>query len=167
MTMLSQLSAVLVAAALLSWRSRFRSSALSLRTAAPVAVAAILTFGALSPFWNIWQGFRSERRANAAITPADAATRGGPAAGANVAFVEWLNGKLPAGAPFHVVTNGSDEGTYQWLTYRLFPRIALPDRTQAHWIVFLRMTPEAAGFRRAEFAHVFKLAPDLALAERR
>jgi hypothetical protein len=167
MTMLSQLSAVLVAAALLSWRSRFRNHPFSLGSAAVVAVAAILTFGALSSFWGVWQGFRSERRADAAIAPADAATRGGPAAGANVQFVEWLNGKLPARAAFHISTNGSDEATYQWLLYRLYPRVALQNASRAHWLVFLRVTPEAAGFKRQEFSRVLQLAPDLALAERR
>jgi hypothetical protein len=165
--MLSQVSAVLVAAALLSWRARFRSPSLTLGTAAVVAVAAILTFGALSSFWGVWQGFRSERRANAAITPADASTRGGAAAGANVQFVEWLNGNIPAGETIYVSTNGSDEATYQWLLYRLYPRVALQDSSKVHWVVFLRVTPEAAGFKQSEFSRVLRLAPDLALGERR
>jgi hypothetical protein len=167
MTMLSQASAVLVAAALLSWRARFRGSSFSVGTAAVVAVAAVLTFGALSSFWGEWQGFRSERRANAAIAPADASTRGGAAAGANAGFVEWLNANLPARAEFYVRTNGSDEATYQWLLYRLYPRVAVEDASRAHWVVFLRLTPEAAGFKRQEFSRVLEFAPDLSLAERR
>jgi hypothetical protein len=167
MTMLSQVSAVLVAAALLSWRSRVRGASFGVGTAAVVAVAAILTFGGLSSFWVVWQGFRSEHRANAAVTPADAATRGGAAAGANVQFVEWVNGKVPAGEPVYVSTNGSDEATYQWLLYRLYPRVALQDASKTRWVVFLRTTPEAAGFKRKEFAHIERLAPDLALGERR
>jgi hypothetical protein len=166
MTMLSQASAVLVAAALLSWRARFRSSSFGVGSAAVLAVTAILTFTALSSFWVTWHGFRTERSANARTPPEQAATAGGPAAGANTDFVEWLNGKLPAGAPFFVSTDGSDAGTYQWLLYRLYPRVALEDASRAHWIAFLRTTPQAAGFQRSEFAHVFKLAPDLALAER-
>jgi len=166
MTMLSQASAVLVAAALLSWRARFRGASFSVGTAALVAVAAILTFGALSSFWGEWQGFRSERRANAAILPADASTRGGAAAGANTGFVEWLNGNLPARAEFYLRTNGSDEATYQWLLYRLYPRVAV-NASRAHWVVFLRLTPAAAGFKRQEFSRVLEFAPDLSLAERR
>jgi hypothetical protein len=167
MTMLSQVAAVLVAAALLSWRARFRGGSFSIGTAAVTAVAAILTFGALSSFWGVWQGFRSERRANAAITPADAATRGGAAAGANGEFVEWLNGKLPAGEAFHISTDGSDEATYQWLLYRLYPRVAQQDASRVRWLVFLRVTPEEAGFKRADLTNVQRLAPDLVLAERR
>jgi hypothetical protein len=167
MTMLSQGFAVLVAAALLSWRARVRGSSYSTRSMAVVAVIAILTFVSLSSFWGAWQGFRNERRANADVAPADAATRGGGAAGASVAFVEWLNWKLPAGAPFHISTNGSDEATYQWLTYRLFPRVAIVDAAKAHWLVFLKVTPAAAGFDRREFSRVLEFAPDLVLAERR
>jgi hypothetical protein len=167
MTLLSQVSAVLVAAALLSWRSRVRGASFSIGTAAVVAVVAILTFGGLSGFWGAWQGFRNERRANAAIAPADAATRGGAAAGANAEFVEWVNGKVPAGEPVYVSTTGSDEATYQWLLYRLYPRVALQDASKVRWVVFLRTTPAAAGFKRKEFARVEQLAPDLLLAERK
>jgi hypothetical protein len=165
--LLSQVSAVLVAAALLSWRSRVRGGSFTAGSAAVVAVAAILTFGGLSSFWGVWQGFRSERRANAAIAPADAATRGGAAVGANGGFVEWVNGKVPAGEPVYVSTNGSDEATYQWLLYRLYPRVALQDSSKAHWVVFLRTTPETAGFKRKEFSHIEQLEPDLLLAERK
>jgi hypothetical protein len=167
MTMLSQASAVLVAAALLSWRARFRNSSQSIGSAAAVAVATILTFAALSSFWGVWQGFRSERRGNAEIAPADAATRGGAATGANVSFVEWLNGKLPVRDSYYVSTNGSAIATYQWLTYRLYPRIAVEDSSRARWVVFLAVTPEGAGFKRRDFAHVSTYAPDLLLAERR
>jgi hypothetical protein len=167
MTMLSQASAVLVAAALLSWRARFRSSSFGVGSGAVLAVAAILTFTALSTFWVTWHGFRTESNANA-DTPAEVAVASaGVAAGADVGFVNWVNGKLPARATFFVSTNGSDAGTYQWLLYRLYPRVALEDAARAHWIVFLRMTPEAAGFHRGDFAYVYKLAPDLAVAERR
>lgn len=158
---------MLVAAALLSRRARVRGSSYSTRSMALVTVIALLTFFSLSSFWGAWEGFRKERRANAAVTPADAATRGGAAAGANVAFVEWLNSKLPPGAPFYVRTNGSDEATYQWLTYRLYPRIARPAADQAHWLVFLKVTPAAEGFDRREFSSVEEFAPDLVLAERR
>jgi hypothetical protein len=167
MTMLSQASAVLVAAALLSWRARIRSSSFGIGTAAVLAIAAILTFTALSSFWGSWQAFRSDRRANASTPAALAATSGGPSAGANVDFVEWLNGKLPAGAPFYISTNSSDPGTYQWLLYRLYPRVAIEDPSRAQWVVFLRVTPEGTGFHRRDFAHVFTFAPDLLLAERR
>ena len=167
MTMLSQGLAVLVAAALLSWRARIRGATPGIRSMAVVAVIGILTFVSLSTFWGTWQSFRDERRANAAVAPADAATRGGAAAGANVAFVEWLNWKLPAGVPFHISTDGSDESTYQWLTYRLFPRVAVQDAAKARWFVFLRVTPAAAGFKPKYFSRVLQFAPDLMLAERR
>src|SRR5437763_3240381 len=127
MTLLSEAFAVVVAAALLAWRGRIRGTALGIRSAVVLAVVAVLTFDALSGSWTTWQGFRHERRANAAIPAADVATHPGASIGANVAFVEWLNGKLPAGARFYLRTTGADEPTYQWLTYRLFPRVAVQD----------------------------------------
>jgi hypothetical protein len=167
MTMLSQGFAVLVAAALLSWRARVRGSASSIRSTAVVVVVAVLTFVSLSSLWDTWQGFRDNRRANAVLAPANAATLGGAAAGANLDFVEWLSSNLPPRAEFYVSTNGSDPGSYQWLTYRLFPHVAIPDRAKAHWIVFLRVTVEAGGFKRGEFSRVLAYGPDLLLAERR
>jgi hypothetical protein len=167
MTLLSLVSAVLVAAALLSWRARVRGPGLSIGAAAVVAVAAILTFDALSSFWGRWQTLRDERSANAAIAPADAATRPGAAAGASVGFVEWLNGVLPRGAPFYVATNGSDPGNYQWLLFRLYPRVAVDSPSRAHWVVFVRETPAAAGFHRTDFVRYMRFTPDLAVGERR
>jgi hypothetical protein len=167
MTMLSQGFAVLVAAALLSWRARVRGSMPGIRSTAVVAVVAVLTFVSLSTFWATWQGFRHDRRGNAAIAPASAATLGGAAAGADLAFVDWLNRNLPARVPYYLSTNGTDPGSYQWLTYRLFPHVALADRAKAHWIVFLRVTPEAGGFNRSEFSRVLEFGRDELLAERR
>lgn len=168
MTLLSQAFAVLVAAALVSWRARFRSASFSIGAGAAVAVAGILTFVALSGFWAQWQGFRSERRANALISPADAAVSGsGASAGPHAGFVEWLNANIPARAPFYISTDGSDPGTYQWLLYRLYPRVALEDRSRAHWLVFLHTTPEAAGFKRSDFARYMRYSTDSSLGERR
>lgn len=164
--MLSQGFAVLVAAALLSWRARVRGTG-GLRSMAVAAVIAVLTFVSLSAAWSTWKGFRDERRGNASIAAADAATRGGAGAGANTGFVEWLNWKLPPGVRYYLRTDGSDEGTYQWATYRLHPRVAISDADEAHWLVFLKVTPAAAGFKRADFARVERYAPDLVLAERR
>src|SRR4051812_25982262 len=109
MTMLSQAFAVIVAAVLLAWRARARGTSVSTRSMAVAAALAILTFVSLSALWGTWQGFRHERSANAAIPAADVALKGGVAAGANVQFVEWLNGNIPAREPFYVSTNGSDE----------------------------------------------------------
>jgi hypothetical protein len=167
MTMLSQMFAVALAAGLLAYRARARGALHSIRSMAVAAVIAILAFVSLSSFWSSWQGFRNERRANAALAAADVSSRGGAAAGANVAFVDWLNGKLPARTPFHISTNGSDEATYQWLTYRLYPRVAIQETDKAHWLVFLKVTPEAAGVKRSEITNVQEFAPDLVLAERR
>jgi hypothetical protein len=167
MTMLSQGFAVVLAASLLSWRARVRGSTQSIRSMAVVVVIAVLAFLSLSSFWGVYKVLRDERRANSALTPADVTNRGGVGAGANVAFVDWLNGKLPAGASFYVSTNGSDEATYQWLTYRLFPRVALDEQESAHWLVFLKVTPEAAGVDPSELTNVQTFAPDLVLAERR
>jgi hypothetical protein len=166
MTLLSQAFAVLVAAALLAWRARVRGTPAGFRSTAVAAVFAILVFVTLSGSWTAWQAFRSERRANAAIPAADVATRPGASIGANVAFVEWLNGKLPARAKFYLRTSGADEATYQWLTYRLYPRVAVQDST-AHWVVFLGLTPAEAAFKPGDFARVEQFAPGLLLAERR
>jgi hypothetical protein len=45
--------------------------------------------------------------------------------------------------------------------------VAVPDPKKAHWIVFLKTTPAAAGFKPQEFSRVLQYAPDLVLAERR
>jgi hypothetical protein len=167
MTMLSVVAGVLVAAALLSWRARVRGPGLSIGTAAVVAVAAILTFDALSSFWGRWTTLRDERTRNAALVPADAATRPGAAAGASVAFVEWLNGVIPRGAPYYVATNGSDPANYQWLLFRLYPRVAVDSASRARWVVFVRETPAAAGFHPADLVRYMRFTPDLAVGERR
>jgi hypothetical protein len=166
MTLLSEALAVLVVAALLTWRGRVRGAPMGMRSAAVVAVLAVLAFDAVSASWVTWQGFRNDRRANAAIPAADVATRPGASIGANVAFVEWLNGKLPPGAEFYLRSTGADEATYQWLTYRLYPRVAVQDAS-AHWLVFLGITPADAGYKRSEFSRVEQFAPGLLLAERR
>jgi hypothetical protein len=163
MTLLSQVFAIFVAAALLAFRARARGPSPSTRSTAVIVVVAVLTFISVSSFWGVWQGFRKDHRANEAVTPADAATRGGIGAGANVAFVEWLNTNLPPGESYLVSGNANDIGTYQWLTYRLYPRLATDGK--ARWIVFLRVTPEGAGFKRQQFSRVLEFAPDLALAE--
>jgi hypothetical protein len=166
MTLLSQAFAVLVAGALLAWRARVRGAPDGIRSAAAAAVPAILVFVTLSGSWTAWQAFRSERRANAAIPAADVAVHPGAAIGANVAFVEWLNWKLPPRVRFYLRTTGADEATYQWLTYRLFPRVAVQDST-AHWVVFLGLTPADAAYKPSDFARVQQYAPGLLLAERR
>ncbi len=166
MTMLSQAFAVLVAAALLAWRARVRGAPAGIRSAAVAAVLGILVFVTLSGSWTAWQAFRSERRANAAIPAADIETHPGAAIGANVGFVEWLNGKLPPRVSFYLRTTGADDATYQWLTYRLYPRVAVQD-SGAHWVVFIGLTPAEAGFGPREFSPVQQYAPGLLLAERR
>jgi hypothetical protein len=166
-TLLSQVFALIVAAVLLAWRARARGALSSARSMAVAAVIAVLTFASLATLWGTWQGFRNERRANAAVPAADVALKGGYAAGANVAFVEWLNGNLPAGDRYFITTNGSDEATYQWLTYRLFPRVAVGNPEQARWVVFLKVTPAASEFKPRDFSRVIEFAPDMVLAERR
>jgi hypothetical protein len=167
MTVLSQLSAVIAAAALLSWRARARGWPSSIRSIAVSAVIVILTVVSLSTLWAAWERLRDERRVNSALARADAVTQARYAAAGSAPFVEALNQNLPAGAPFYVQTDGSDAGAYQWLTFRLFPRVAVSDPGKAHWIVFLRTVPPASTFKSGELTLVMQFAPDLVLAERR
>jgi hypothetical protein len=167
MTVISQLSGVMAAAALLAWRARASGSFGSIRSIAVSAVIVVLTFVSLSTLWATWERLRDERRSNSALTHADAVTQGRYAAGASAPFVEALNRDLPAGAPFYVQADGRDAGAYQWLTFRLFPRVAVSDPSKAHWIVFLRVVPPASTFESGELKRVMDSAPDLVLAERR
>jgi hypothetical protein len=163
MTFLSQVFAILVAIALLAYRARSRRESPSARSTAVLVVAAVLTFVSLSSFWGVWDGFRKEHRANANVTAADNATRGGVVAGANSQFVEWLGAHMPRDATYQVSGNANDIATYQWLTYRLYPRVATDGA--AGWIVFLNTTPEAGGFERRRFSRVLEYGPNLLLAE--
>lgn len=163
MTFLSELVAIAVAVALLAYRLRARGPVSSPRAIAVSVVLSVLTFVSLSSFWVVWEGFRRDQRANAAVTPADAATRGGVVAGANVQFVEWLSAHLPKGATYQVSGNDNDIATYQWLTYRLYPRVATDGA--AGWIVFLNTSPEGAGYKRQRFSRVLKYSPNLQLGE--
>jgi hypothetical protein len=165
MTFLSQAFAISVAIGLLAYRVRARGPLGSGRSIAVMVVVAVLTFVSLSSFWGVWEGFRKDRRTNSSITPADAATRGGVTAGANVGFAEWLAAHMPKGATYQVSGNANDIATYQWLTYRLYPRVATDGA--ADWIVFLNTSPEAAGFKRQRLARVLKYSPNLQLAELR
>jgi hypothetical protein len=163
MTFLSQVLAISVAIALLAYRVRGRGPLSSGRSIAVMVVVVALTFVSLSSFWGVWEGFRKDRRTNASITPADAATRGGVAAGANAQFVEWVNANMPKGATYQVSGNANDIATYQWLTFRLYPRVATDG--EAGWIVFLNTTPEAEGYKAQRFSRVLKYSPSLQLAE--
>jgi hypothetical protein len=165
MTFLSQVFAIFVAIALLAYRARSRNESPSARSTAVIVVAAVLTFASLSSFWGVWQGFRDDHRANAKVTAADSATRGGVVAGANSQFVEWLGAHMPRDATYQVSGNANDIATYQWLTYRLYPRVATDGA--ARWIVFLNTTPEAGGYERQRFSRVLEYGPNLFLAELR
>lgn len=162
MVLLSQAFAALAAAVLLAWRARVRGPWSGTRSLTVAAVIGILTFVSLSAAWRSWQGFRHERKADAAIPEYETELSGGAGAGANVPFVEWLRSQLPEGSSYQVVTNGADAATYQWLTYRLYPRVASPG--PAHWVVFLGSPPPR---NRSGFARVARYAPGLLLAERR
>ena len=165
MTLLSQVFAVTVAIALLAYRVRARGALSSPRSIAVAVVLVVLTFVSLSSLWGVWRAFSDNHSANESITVADAATRGGVAAGANTQFAEWLSAHLPKGATYQVSGNANDIATYQWLTYRLYPRVATDG--EADWIVFLNSSPEAAGYKRGRFSRVLKYSPVLQLGELR
>ncbi|MEA2440690.1 MAG: hypothetical protein QOH76_2114 [Thermoleophilaceae bacterium] len=133
---------------------------------AVVVVLAILTFVSLASLWGTWRGFADGRRANASLSAAEAAIRGGSTTGADVGFAEWLGGRLPEHAEFSIRAAGEVEATYQWMLFRLWPRVAVEDR-DAHWVVFLGLTPEAAGYRRDQFVRVLEYGPGRFVAERR
>jgi hypothetical protein len=163
MTFLSQVISIAVAVALLAYRVHAQGPLRNPRSIAVTVVLAVLTFVSLSSFWAVWDGFRRDHRVNTGVTPADAATRGGANAGANIQFAEWLNAHIPKGATYQVSGNANDIATYQWLTYRLYPRVAT-DRA-ADWVVFLNTSPEAAGYKPGRLARVLKYSPNLMLAE--
>ena len=167
MTLLSHVLAALVAAALLSWRARVRGAWSGLSSIAPIVATAILAFVALSGAWSTWRTLRSEYNANSKIPAVQAEVRGGETAGANVPFVEWLNATLPQGAPYYVYATDKGGGGYQWLTYRLYPRVAVTDPEDARWFVFAGgVSPAAAGLTRREVS-LREFQPGLALGERR
>ena len=163
MTFLSQAFAVTAAIALFAYRMRARGPLSNPRSLAVTVVLTVLTFVTLSSFWTVWQGFRDNQRLNESITPADAATRGGVVAGADVGFAEWLAAHMPKGATYQVNGNANDIATYQWLTYRLYPRVATDGA--ADWIVFLNTSPEAGAYKRGRFSRVLKYSPSLQLGE--
>jgi hypothetical protein len=163
MTFLSQILSIAVAVALLAYRVRAQGPLRNPRSIAVTVLLAVLVFISLSSFWAVWDGFRRDHRANKGVTPADAATRGGVVAGANVQFAEWLSAHMPKDATYQVSGNANDIATYQWLTYRLYPRVATDGR--ADWIVLLNTNPEAAGYRPGRLVRVLKYSPSLMLAE--
>jgi hypothetical protein len=169
-TLLSQAFALFVVAALLAWRTRVRGPRAGIRGALVAGVAAVLAFTALGTLWSAGHGLWVQRRNASHLSPASVLVSPGAGAGANIAFVEWLDRTLPRHARFYLVSgpNGArDPATYQWATYRLFPRVATDDPKKAQWIVFHATTVEGAGFKRSDFSRVLQFGDKLLLAERR
>lgn len=167
MTLLSNVLAALVVVALLSWRARVRGAWSGLSSIAPMVATAILAFVALSGAWSTWQALRSEYNTNSKIPAGQAEVRGGETAGANVPFVEWLNATVPQGEPYYVYAADKDGGGYQWLTYRLYPRVAVADPKDARWLVFAGgVSPAAAGLTPRDVS-LKEYQAGLALGERR
>jgi hypothetical protein len=170
MTLLSQVLAVLVAAALLSWRARVRGTAPGIRGLSVAVVGAVLVFTALGSLWSASDALWKQRKNAARLSPAAVLVFPGVGAGAPIDFVEWLDRELPRHTTFLLVSGrggARDPATYQWATYRLFPRFATDAPEAARWIVFHNTTLEAAGFRRSEFSRVLRFADNLMAAERR
>ena len=109
-------------------------------------------------------------RQNAAkLSPGSVLVSPGVGAGAPIPFVEWLDRELPRTASFYLVSgpNGQrDPATYQWATYRLYPRLATEDPKNARWIVFHATTVADAGYRRSEFVRVRRFDDKHMIAER-
>jgi hypothetical protein len=169
MTLLSQALAAIVAAALLAQRARVRRTA-GLQGAAVAVAGAVLVFASLSAVWAEGHGLWQQRRSASKLSAADVLVSPGVGAGANVAFVEWLARELPPHARFYLVSgpNGlRDPATYQWATYRLYPRVATDDPKKAQWVVFHATTPRDAGFNRSEFSRILRFDDKLLLGERR
>ena len=104
--------------------SRLRAGAVGAALVAAVGTAAIA------------DRLLAQRRDSVEATAAERATRGGREVGADVALVELARARIPRGATYHMVAGarGDREATYQWLTYRLYPRRAT-SRAEADWIV--------------------------------
>jgi hypothetical protein len=170
MTLLSQVLAVVVAAALIAWRLRARGAPSGIGATAVLAVGAVLTFFALGTLWAEAHGVWVQRKNASRITPGAALVSPGAGAGANVPFVEWLDRNLPRDASFYFSSgpNGArDPANYQWATYRLYPRAAVDDVTKADWVILHATTITKAGYKRSDFTRVLRFDDKLMLAERR
>jgi hypothetical protein len=136
--------------------------------AVALVTVAVCTALALGGVWAADQGFVQAHDSYAKIPRAAAEAAGGPAAGADVAFTDWLGTALPPNASFHFVTpTPRDQATYQWATYRLAPRLAVDDPKKADWFVFDGVSFTAAGYQRSQFGRVVTLKKDFFVAEPR
>jgi hypothetical protein len=148
MTLLAQVGLVLAATGAITlllrqWRRhRYLSEIV-------VAIVALLAVFSLDDALDQFNDMTGQAGDDAKLSRT-AAERAGwmrsPLADPNLgAFTEWVRHKLPEDTTFHVFIGSSyPPGFYQWITYRLLPRIEVAS-TDADWQVFVGTNPGAVG----------------------
>jgi hypothetical protein len=148
----------------------------------PVAVGGLLAVPALH---DAAESLLDQRGTNAALTAQEARLQPGVEVGMNVAFLEWVEERLPEGDTFHLVI-GSIPGEVrvagvsprqatilQWSLFQLAPHLAVEQSPKARdvepgqgrnadWLVFYESDP--ADYRGTRLSEVTTYAPDFAIA---
>jgi hypothetical protein len=168
MVLLLQIGAVLLAGsvAAVAWSSSKPSPHAIVRAIIILALA----FGYLAFWGKVWQtgkSLLSQRSQWETLTPTQAATAGAPG-GVQVAFAEWIRGRLQPGQRFYLVPpEGQDVSVYQWFTYRLLPNLATDRPQGADWLIFYGTSPRASGYLHLIQGVAAQYAPGYSIARER
>jgi hypothetical protein len=163
MILVLQVTAVFVAAAVVSAAAGKKPSAASVASAIAVLAVALgyLAFG--SRVWQTGQLFSSQHKAWAPLDPNQAAVAGSP--GVEGAFAEWIRGRIrPKDTFFLAGDAGNDPGVLQWFTYRLLPNLSAPDERHADVLIFYSTTPKQAHDLRLIQGRAQVFAPNFSIA---
>jgi hypothetical protein len=168
MVLISQIAAVLVACAFLSFAvAKQRTPAAIARSIFVLAsLLAYLYFWAHA--WSTPDSYWSQRSAWKRLTPDQAVATGGAAAegGLQTGFAEWIRSRLKPGERFYLEPSGArdDPAVYQWFTYRLLPNLTSEAPKQADWFVFYNTSPKASGVRARLRGADEQYAPNFSIA---
>ncbi len=168
MVLISQIAAVLVAGAFLSFGlAKQRTPAAIARSIFVLAsLLAYLYFWAHA--WSTPDSYWSQRSAWKRLPPDQAVATGGAAAeaGLQTGFAEWIRGRLKPGERFYLEPSSArdDPAVYQWFTYRLLPNLTSETPEHADWFVFYNTSPKASGVGARLRGVAEQYAPNFSIA---
>ena len=168
MTLLLQalgIIAVVVALSVIIERRVDRGSVAAATVAVVVVLASLLFWGNL---WNAARAFDDASTRNRALPPEEAAVAGGVAVGAKVAFIDWARSRIAEGDSYYLMPDKAraKRSVYQWLSYRMLPRVSAENPEEADWLIFYRAEPRGTT-GRDDFHPPVHYARGFAIARRR
>jgi Tfp pilus assembly protein PilV len=133
---------------------------------AVVVVAVSLLFWA--NLLDAARAFEDASTRNRALPPEEAAVAGGVAVGAKVAFIDWARSQIAERDSYYLMPDEAraKRSVYQWLSYRMLPRLSAESPEEADWLIFYRAEPRGTN-GRADFVPPVHYARGFAIARRR